>query len=523
MKRSRRAAGRVPSPHGADQKPPREIPLTNASKPFFPEAGVTKGEVVGYYREVAEFILPHLRNRPVTLIRFPDGVTGKSFYAKNAPRFTPAWVPTYPVERHGSGGLIHYILINNPATLVWCANLAAIELHPFLHRVPDLARPTSLAFDLDPGEGADLLTCIEVGFLIKGLLDRLGLQSFPKVTGSKGLQIYVPLNTRTGYDSTGPFARTVAQLLEQEHPDLVVSRMSKALRRGRVMIDWSQNNAAKTTVCVYSLRARGETPFVSMPLDWPELARAGRRGDREGLYFAPDAARSRLRRRGDLFAPVLKLKQHLPSGFRAGDRPVRVASGPVLKEYEAKRDFRRTGEPRPGSGPAPGSVKGTAGEPRFVVQKHAASNLHYDFRLQMDGALKSWAVPKGLPYALRAKRSGFQTEDHPLEYLTFEGTIPKGQYGGGTVMVWDVGTYELLSGSVPAGSLRVQLRGRKLKGEWRLYRIRKEREKSVWLIEKVGKAMRPVGARREDQSALCRRSMKRIAEDNDAQWHGPRD
>lgn len=510
-------------------KLPAEVKLTNQEKIFFPKAGFTKGDVVRYYAAVSNHLLPHLAQRPVTLIRFPDGVGGGSFYEKNAPRFTPAWVTRFPVPRHRSGGVIDYILVNNLATLLWCANLAAIELHPFLHRAPEIDRPTSLAFDLDPGEGADLLTCIDVGFRIRDILGKLGLTSFPKVTGSKGLQVYVPLNTPVTYETTGPFAKAVAELLEQQLPDLVVSRMAKVLRRGRVMIDWSQNNASKTTVSVYSLRAKREEPFVSMPVDWRELRAAAKKGSVDALQFRPADALSRLKRRGDLFAPVLKLKQKLPSQFltatesgRASARRSSPRRGkPALREYEAKRDFSKTAEPPPSASRRSAKKRRSpngGGQPRFVIQKHAASHLHYDFRLEFDGALKSWAVPKGLPYELKVKRSGFQTEDHPIDYLDFEGTIPKGQYGGGTVMVWDIGTFDLLSGDTERGSLRVALHGKKLKGEWRLYRIRHDEGKAVWLIEKGGRAMKPISARRDDSSALTRRSMAKIASDNDAQW-----
>lgn len=515
-----------------------EVKLTNQDKVFFKKTGFTKGDVVRYYARVAPYILPHLKDRPVTLIRFPDGQGGKSFYEKNAPRFTPEWVRRFPVPRQRSGGVIDYILVNDAATLVWCANLAAIELHPFLHQVPAIERPTSIAFDLDPGEGANLLTCIDVSFRIREILDRLGLESFPKVTGSKGLQVYVPLNTPITYGVTAGFAKAVAQYLERQNPDLVVSTMSKTVRRDRVMIDWSQNNISKTTVCVYSMRAKREEPYVSMPVAWKELRQAAKRGGVEALQFGPEEAIKRLKRRGDLFAPVLSMKQKVPRQFlsqeeeaaqpeRRGSKSTRPkATQTKLRRYAEKRDFSKTAEPS-----AAGQRKGVRanrgatpsnGKARFVVQKHAARNLHYDFRLEFDGVLKSWAVPKGVPYALRVKRSGFQTEDHPIDYLTFEGTIPKGQYGGGTVMVWDIGTYELLSGDPNSGSMRVRLQGKKLKGEWHLYRIRNDDAKPVWLIEKSGRAMRPVSARRDDSSALSRRSMARIAADNDAVWESNR-
>lgn len=489
----------------------REVAFSNLDKIFFPKTGFTKGDMVKYYIDVAPWLLPHLKNRPVTLIRFPDGLSGERFYEKNAPKFAPPWIKTHKVARRSQPGAVNYILINDRHTLAWCANIAALELHPFLHRAPHLERPTHLVLDLDPGEGADLLDCIEVAFLIKAILDGLRLQAFAKVSGSKGLQVYVPLNGRATYASTGAFAKAVADLLARQHPDLVVRDMSKALRRGKVFIDWSQNSRSKTTAAVYSLRGKRDEPYVSMPVTWDELKKAKRTRNIKPLFFSPTAVLKRLKQLGDLFAPVLKLKQKLPRAFSAASAP--AAS---LRRYAEKRDFSQTREPKPSGGPV---KKGRPrGHHRFVIQKHAASHLHYDFRLEMDGTLKSWAVPKGLSTEVNVKRSAIEVEDHPLAYMTFEGTIPKGQYGGGTVMVWDIGTYELLGGSHAHGDLKLRLSGKKLKGEWHLFRIRSDDDKPVWLIAKSKVPAKTISARADDQSALTRRSMARIARDNDAQW-----
>lgn len=537
----------------------RKVALTNQDKLYFP-SGYTKGDMVSYYVQAAPYILPHLKNRPVTLIRFPNGVKGESFYEKNAPAHRPDWVKTFPVSRRSEATFIDYILINDVETLAWCANLGAIELHPFLHRAPKLDQPTHVAFDLDPGEGSDIFTCAEVAFLLKELFDSLSLECFPKVSGSKGLQLYVPLNTKVGYAATSTFAKTVAELMAQRHPRLIVSQMPKALRRNRVMIDWSQNSQSKTTVSVYSLRGKHDEPFVSMPVSWAELKSAAAKKDRDALFFDPKQALARMKKKGDLFEPVLKLKQRLPKEFlqvgETPEAPVRrkraaaaggktadgagtkskkagktaksgvttkagkaktKASG-ALKRYAAKRDFSKTKEPG-----LSGKVEASDGqERRFVIQKHDASRLHFDFRLEMGGTLKSWAVPKGLPYEKGVKRAAFEVEDHPLDYINFEGTIPKGQYGGGTVMVWDVGTYKLLGGNLGKGDLKLWLDGRKLKGEWHIFRIKSEESKPVWLIVKADKSMKPLSARREDQSVLSRRSMARIASDNDAQWQSNR-
>lgn len=489
----------------------QKVSFSHLEKVFFPKDRFTKGDLVQYYLAVAKYILPHLRDRPVTLIRFPDGVDGIKFYEKNAPHFTPDWIKTFVVPRRHEDGGINYILINDADTLAWCANLAAIEIHPFLHRAPRLDRPTLLALDLDPGEGADLVSCAKVAFELRKILDQLHLKSYPKVTGSKGLQIYVPLNTAVTYESTGAFAKALAELLEEQHPEAVVSRMAKIRRTGRVLIDWSQNSPAKTTVSVYSVRGKHKEPFVSMPVTWLELEKLLKTKKPLSLFFSPAQALKRLDNIGDIFKPVLELKQNLPRAFAAGSKALKAKPS---KTYEEKRDFSQTREPRPEKA----SSKGKTSRSRFVIQKHAASHLHYDFRLEMDGALKSWAIPKGLPFEMGIKRAAFAVEDHPLAYINFEGTIPKGQYGGGTVMVWDTGTYELIGGDYAKGDLKVMLHGKKLKGEWHLFKIRTERGKDVWLIVKAGKQAKPLTPRQEDSSVLTRRSMARIAKDDDAQW-----
>ncbi len=496
------------------QKPP-EVKFSNLTKVFFPEGKFTKGDVISYYVAVAPHLLPHLKDRPVTLIRFPDGVTGEKFYEKNIPSFAPAWIKTHAVSRRSREGKTNYIVINDAATLAWCANLAAIELHPFLHHTKNLEQPTHVVFDFDPGEGADILTCAKVAFLVKEILDGLKLEALPKVSGSKGIQLYVPLNTKVTYAATGAFAKAVAELLQQKHAELVVSKMDKLQRRGRVLIDWSQNSASKTTVAVYSMRGKRNAPFISMPVTWDELKRALRTWKPSSLFFSPADALKRLKKTGDLFAPLLKKKQTLPKAFAKIGPVVEKEISPSLRKYQAKRNFSVTAEPPPDQGKS--SKKKTKGG-RFVIQKHDASHLHYDFRLEMDGTLKSWAIPKGVPTELGVKRSAFQVEDHPLNYMKFEGTIPKGQYGGGTVMVWDIGTYELLGGELSDGNLKLMLHGKKLKGEWHMFRIRSEDDKPVWLIAKSGVAAKVISERQNDSSVLTRRSMARIAKDNDAQW-----
>ena len=249
----------------------------------------------------------------MALKRFPDGVGGKSYWNKDVPSFAPEWIRTFPVPRHAGGPDIRYALIDDEAGLAWTANSAALELHPFLHKVQDLLRPTSVVFDLDPGEGTDIFTCAEVAFMIRKICAGLGLELFPKVSGSKGLQLYLPLNKPASYEVTQPFARAMAQMIETERPDLAISEMAKSKRAGKVFIDWSQNADHKTTVGVYSLRAKRDRPFVSMPVGWEELERALKKKNVKALEFEAGAALKRVEKLGDLFAPVLKTKQKLPA------------------------------------------------------------------------------------------------------------------------------------------------------------------------------------------------------------------
>jgi bifunctional non-homologous end joining protein LigD len=288
----------------------REVSVSNLGKPMFP-TGFTKGEAIDYYIRISDHLLPHLKDRPITLKRYPNGTTGKHFYEKDAPDYTPKWVPRFPVPRRSAESDICYILINNLPTLVWSVNLANLEMHPFLHRVPTLDTPTALVFDLDPGEGATILQCAEIAFLLKKLLDAANLRSFVKVSGSKGLQVYTPVNGNVTYAVTQPYAHGLAQTLEREHRGLVVSEMAKELRKRKVFIDWSQNSDFKTTVAPYSLRAKQEQPYVSLPIRWKELADALKSGRAAQLYFTPEQALARVSGKKDLFAPVLSLKQKI--------------------------------------------------------------------------------------------------------------------------------------------------------------------------------------------------------------------
>jgi len=289
----------------------RAVPVTHLDKIFYPESGFTKGQVIDYYIRVSPVLLPHLKDRALTLKRYPNGVTGGFFYEKRCPAHRPPWVKTTRVwtERHDED--IHYCMANDLPTVVWAANLGDLELHTFLSRAANVQRPTMVVFDLDPGPPANVLQCAQAALWLKEALEELRLRSFPKTSGSKGLQIYVPLNTPITYQETKPLARSLAERLEREHPNAIVSKMEKRLRVGKVFVDWSQNDHFKTTVCAYSLRAK-ERPTVSTPVEWDEVSEALKRKDEGQLTFISDEVLRRVERHGDLFLPVLKLKQKLP-------------------------------------------------------------------------------------------------------------------------------------------------------------------------------------------------------------------
>jgi bifunctional non-homologous end joining protein LigD len=290
----------------------RRLSLSNLDKLLYPEAGFTKGHVIDYYTRVAPYALAHLRGRPLTLKRYPNGVEAPYFYEKQCPSHRPAWVNTAPVYIRSNGRTIEFCLADDLPTLVWLANLADLELHTSLALASDVKRPTILAFDLDPGPPATIVECAEVALELRRAFEHLGMEAFPKTSGSKGMQVYVPLNTPgVTYEATKTFARGIAQVLERRMPKLATSNMSKALRPGKVFVDWSQNDEHKTTVSVYSLRAMAR-PTVSTPLHWEEVEAVVDSRDPDDLVFSSAGVLERVAEHGDLFAPVAELEQSLP-------------------------------------------------------------------------------------------------------------------------------------------------------------------------------------------------------------------
>lgn len=446
------------------------LQLTNLDKVLWPETGTTKSDVLAYYAAVAEWMLPHVEGRPATRKRWVHGVEGPVFFEKNLPDSAPGWVPRRELQH--SDHVNTYPLVDDLATLTWLGQVAALELHvPQWRFGPRGARrnPDRLVLDLDPGEGVGLPECVAVAQLLRPILVGMGLEPVPVTSGSKGVHLYAALDGAQTSEQVSGVAHELARIMEADHPDLVLSTMGKADRRGKVLLDWSQNNGNKTTVAPYSLRGR-DRPTVAAPRTWRELASPHLRQLEHGEVL------QRLRRRGDPLEGVssgVPVRHTAAGGAGTGDedgprrarvelrddadgqddtddpgggtddpstsgRPVADPDRPDrLATYRSMRDPARTREPVPADAPPPSDGRS------FVIQEHHARRLHWDFRLEHDGVLVSWALPKGEPADTTTNHLAVQTEDHPLEYGAFEGTIAKGEYGAGEVTIWDSGTYEL--------------------------------------------------------------------------------
>ncbi|MBT2502512.1 ATP-dependent DNA ligase [Curtobacterium sp. ISL-83] len=416
----------------------RRLALTNTDKVLYPETGTTKGRVIEYYERVAPWMIPHVKDRPVTRKRWANGVDGKVFFEKNLPDSAPDWVRHHTI--HHSEHDNEYPIVDDLPTLVWMAQQAALELHvPQWRFGPRGAQlnPDRLVLDLDPGDGVGLPECVEVAVAAREILHGMGLEPYPVTSGSKGIHLYAALDGRATTTHVSEVAHELAKALEQDLPDLVLSSMSRAERTGKVFVDWSQNNGNKTTIAPYSLRGR-ERPTVAAPRSWDELQERGL------AQLTLDEVLERLEAHGDLLHPVASASLSVgrdDSGHWDSDRTADAnrASDDRLATYRAKRDASKTPEPVP---EGPPSVR-KDGTPTFVIQEHHATRDHYDFRLEHEGVLVSWALPKGEPTDPGKNHLAVQTEDHPLEYGSFEGIIPHDEYGGGTVTIWDDGTYQL--------------------------------------------------------------------------------
>ncbi|GII98186.1 ATP-dependent DNA ligase LigD ligase module /ATP-dependent DNA ligase LigD phosphoesterase module /ATP-dependent DNA ligase LigD polymerase module [Sediminihabitans luteus] len=410
----------------------RRVRVSHLDKVLYPATGTTKADVIAYLTAVAPALLVHATERPVTRKRWPDGVEGQVFFQKNLDAGTPDWVRRRPIEHRSR--TTEYAIVGDLPTLVWLGQTASLEIHvpqwrfgrTGVHLAPD-----RLVLDLDPGPGVGLPECAEVARWARTLLTGMGLDPLPVTSGSKGLHLYAPLDGAHDAGTVADVAHELARALEADHPDLVVSDMKKSLRTGKVLVDWSQNNGAKTTIAPYSPRGR-ERPWVAAPRTWDEL-------DSPGLAQLEMAdVVARLEADGDLLAPLAR--GHLAALEPTPARMATFEAAPGtdrLATYRSMRDPGRTPEPVPAEPAATSS--GTS----FVIQEHHARRLHWDFRLEHDGVLVSWALPRGEPTDPGRNHLAVQTEDHPLAYGAFEGTIPAGEYGAGEVSIWDAGTYEL--------------------------------------------------------------------------------
>ncbi len=398
------------------------VKLTNPDKVLYPVTGTTKSDVFDYYTGIAEVMVPHIAGRAATRKRWPNGVEQSSFFEKQLASSAPDWLPRASVTHRS--GTTTYPIIDSVDGLAWIAQQAALEVHvPQWRFVAQWTRSkaeelkpgpaTRLVFDLDPGEGVTMAQLAEVARAVRDLIADIGLTTFPLTSGSKGLHLYAPLDEPVSSSGATVLAKRIAQQLEKSMPTLVTSTMAKSVRAGKVFVDWSQNSGSKTTIAPYSLRGR-EHPTVAAPRTWEEL------DDKKLRQLRYDEVLARVARDGDLLAPL------------DADAPV----ADRLTKYRSMRDAAKTPEPVPKAKPAAGQGN------TFVIQEHHARRLHYDFRLEKDGVLVSWAVPKNLPETTSVNHLAVHTEDHPLEYGTFEGSIPKGEYGAGKVVIWDSGTYD---------------------------------------------------------------------------------
>jgi bifunctional non-homologous end joining protein LigD len=456
----------------------RRLRLSNLDKVFWPDEGYTKGDLIAYYFNVAGFILPHLLERPLTMKRMPDGITGGSFYEKTAPSHTPEWIHRCSVpSEDAKRGVIDYLTVDDTATLLFVANLGCIEMHPLHSHCDDVDHPDYLFFDLDPFPPYTYEDVLTVARHIRVLLDRFDLPSYPKTSGATGLQIYVPLEPGAfTYGQVRAFVGRCGRLIAQADPDRVTMAWRVADRSGKVFIDHNMNRSGANIAAAYSLRPEPHAP-VSTPLTWDEVETGGF----EPHDFRIDNVWERFARVGDLFDGVRTGAANLAPALEAlgvdaedDDPPLpRTASRAVVRKTsaeiaEASKDAklfeyvrRREFGPEGTSEPAPGDTVGAGTS--FVIHKHRATRLHYDVRLEREGALPSWAVPKGLPTKRGEKRLAVRTEDHPLEYGSFEGTIPEGHYGAGEVRIFDNGWYEPIEWD-DAKKVSFKLHGRRYPG-----------------------------------------------------------
>lgn len=446
----------------------RQVELSNLDKVLYPEDHVVKAEIIEYYLKIAPTLLHHIKGRALTLIRFPDGIHGEMFYQKNRPEWAPEWVEFVTLGKE----VKDYIIATEPATLVWLANLAALEFHQLHSRKPDFEHPDYIVFDIDPPEGYNFSDVVEIALDLKKHIESYGYTPFAKTTGGKGIHICCPIEQQWDFHTVFEAAQSIATAFVENRSTTLTLHIKKEARKGRVLIDIYRIRSGQSIVCPYSLRGRVGAP-VSMPLLWEELESLT-----NPAVFNIQTALEKVLKDGDAWeafdAYAVELHTHRNTKVsKAKKLPAskKHKSPEQLQAYAQKRNFEKTPEPA-------GNVTESGGH-KFVVHRHHASRLHYDLRLEQDGVLKSWAVPKGLPPHPGVKRLAVQTEDHPMEYLTFDGKIPKGQYGAGDMWIYALGKYQITKEKKDGFYFR--LASKEFTGEYRMHKM-KEKE---WLLERV--------------------------------------
>ena len=449
----------------------RKIELSNLEKVLYPDDRILKAEMIQYYLQVAPTILAHLKGRPLSLVRYPDGIDGEQFFQKNKPEWAPEWIAHVVLGGSGKEEKVDYVIATEEASLVWLANLACIELHQMHCRTPHLDKPDYFVFDLDPPENYPFQDLVKIALDLKEHLEKFGYRPFVKTTGSKGLHVLVPIEPKWTFDKVFEATQEVAKPFVESHSQSTTLHIKKEARQGRVLVDIYRNRPSQSIVSAYSLRGLPGAP-VSMPLPWDQL---------EGLSSARDfnlrLVPGYVIGNGDAWEGIAAYAVGLHTGRKKTTArkelapPLNPQASKGLSEYAEKRNFEKTPEPLPDRAVGEGDA--------FVVHRHHATRLHYDVRLEQGGVLKSWAVPKGLPPRPGIKRLAVSTEDHPLEYINFEGSIPKGQYGAGQMWIYARGKYEISKEKKEGFYFRLQ--SGEISAE---YRIHHTREKE-WLLERV--------------------------------------
>lgn len=436
----------------------KRLRLSNLDKVLYPKIGGTKAEVIRYYLEVAPCMLPYVKDRPMSFIRFPDGVSGASFYQKDRPANTPDWIQGLKM---GQNTIKDYIVINDVADIVWLATMACLEMHQMQVQKSHVHYPDHIVFDLDPSPGITFTTVKEVSFKLKEYLEEQGYATFVKTSGSKGLHLFIPILPNTHADEVKAKSKSLASSFVKENPSIATLHLPKKKRTNKILIDIYRNALYSTVVSPFSLRGKEGAP-VSMPISWESLGKV-----KSAQSFNMKSCMKYLMEKGDPWQNLQDQRVNLKTS-----KAIQVQMDVPLEKLEAyysKRDFTKTPEPK-------GALKMVRSN-RFVIHRHQASRLHYDLRLEDEGALKCWALPKGMPYRANEKRLAVQTEDHPVSYLSFKGSIPKGQYGAGEMDIWQTGTFEWISRKKKSYSFL--LKSAKKTQKYLIYQLNKEQ----WLIE----------------------------------------